>query len=110
MTIRHDQRQTFFPPAQYVVLVDLIVHLVEKRTFGSPSVFNSDMKVSFYTGQSNLQVLHTEQEGKMSAAGHGGLSPWALSRTHAGKPISRNGAKTLKSLRIVCQMKIGTKA
>ena len=30
----------------------------------------------------------------MSAAGHGGLSPRALSRTHAGKPISRNGAKT----------------
>ena len=46
----------------------------------------------------------------MSAAGHGGLSPRALSRTHAGKPISRNGAKTFKSFRIVCQMKIGTKA
>ena len=43
-----------------------------------------------------------EQEGKMSAAGHGGLSPRALSRTHAGKHISRNGAKTFKSLRIVC--------
>ena len=27
----------------------------------------------------------------MSAAGHGGLSPRALSRTHVGKPISRNG-------------------
>ena len=46
----------------------------------------------------------------MSAAGHGGLSLRALSRTHAGKPISRNGAKTCKSLHIVCQMKIGTKA
>ena len=46
----------------------------------------------------------------MSAAGHGGLSPRALSRTHAGNAISRNGAKTFKSLRIVCQMKIGTKA
>ena len=34
----------------------------------------------------------------MSAAGHGGLSPRALSRTHAGKQISRNGAKTFKSL------------
>ena len=45
----------------------------------------------------------------MSAASHGGLSPRALSRTHAGKPISRNGAKTFKSLCIVCQMKIGTK-
>ena len=46
----------------------------------------------------------------MSAAGHSGFSPRALSRTHAGKPISRNGAKTLKSLRIMCQMKIRTKA
>ena len=45
----------------------------------------------------------------MSAPGHGGLSPRALSRTHVSKLISRNGAKTFKSLRIVCQMKIGTK-
>ena len=29
----------------------------------------------------------------MSAAGHGGLSPRALSRTHAGQHITRNGAK-----------------
>ena len=54
-------------------------------------------------------ALH-KQERKMSATGHGGLSPRALSRTHAGKAISRNGAKTFKSLRIVCQMMIGTKA
>ena len=51
-----------------------------------------------------------KQEGKMSAAGHGGLSSRALSRTHAGMPITRNGAKIFKSLRIVCQTKIGTKA
>ena len=46
----------------------------------------------------------------MSAAGHGGLSPRALSRTHAGKHITKNGTKIFKSFRIVCQMKIGTKA
>ena len=33
-------------------------HLVEKTTFGSPSFFDSDVKVSFYTGLPNLQVLH----------------------------------------------------
>ena len=42
------------------------------------------------------ETVGVEQEGKMSAAGHGGLSPRALSRTHVGKPITRNGAKTFK--------------
>ena len=61
------------------------------------------MRISNFQPRFKEMAFYTDQqEGKMSAAGHGGLSPRALSRTHAGKHISRNGAKTFKSLRIVC--------
>ena len=47
---------------------------------------------SYFAGRSCYRgnTVSRGAGGKMSAAGHGGLSPRALSRTHAGKPISRN--------------------
>ena len=57
----------------------------------------------------NNESMHEQQEGKMSTAGHGGLSQRALPSTHAAFPSRGNGAKKHLNQFVSCSVSVQMK-